>query len=72
MNHKQEMQQIIFGAVVMCLFFIGLIYLVRTNKPPQLDAATLDTQIAVKQSYELPKFWSNYAEGCYNGSHEKN
>ena len=66
------MQQIIFGAVIMCLFFAGLIYLVRTNKPPQLDAATPDTQIEVQESYELPKFWSKYAEGCYNGSHEKN
>lgn len=72
MNHKQEMQQIIFGAVVMCLFFAGLIWMIRTNKPPQVDTATPDAQIAVQESYELKGVWEKYAQECYDGTHEKN
>lgn len=72
MTQSQEKQQIIGGAVIMALFLAGIFYLASTNQPPRVDAAAIDTQIAVRKSYELPKFWAKYAEECYNGSHEKN
>lgn len=72
MTQSQEKQQIIFGAVVMALFCAGIVYLVRTNKAPQIDKATPDMQIYVQESYELKGMYKKYAQECYDGTHEKN
>lgn len=72
MTPKQDKQQLIGGVAVFILFFCGLLWLQYTNQPPRLDHATPDTQIAVKQSYELKGVFKKYAQECYDGTHEKN
>jgi hypothetical protein len=54
------------GLAVALIGAVVLIYLCRTNKPPVIDANTIDYQTYQEVSYELKGDWVKYAEGVYN------
>ena len=61
-------KQIIGGVIAFGLLFIGLLWLVSTTTPPVLDTPKedLQTKSTYKKSYELPEFYNEYAQHCYD------
>lgn len=59
-------QETIAGGLIMALGLAFLFYLQSTNKPPVIDANTIDYQTYQEVSYELKGDWAKYAEGVYN------
>lgn len=58
------------------LFFIpmGILFawLMSTNRPPVMDTPKVDTQTFQKTSYELPEFYKEYAQHCYDYGKDNN
>lgn len=54
------------GVAIALIGAVGLIYLCATNKPPVIDANSIDYQTYEQVKYELHGDWVKYAEGVYN------
>lgn len=60
-------KQIIGGVIAFGLLFIGLLWLVSTTTPPVLEAKRTKRTIKTpSKSYELPEFYKEYAQHCYD------
>lgn len=68
---NQDERQFIGGAAIMVAGLAFLFWLTTTVSKPMVDQPTIDSQVHVKQSYELPASFNKYVNRIYNEKYGK-
>lgn len=68
---NQDEKQFLGGAVIMLTGLAFLFWLTTTVAPPVADYPTIDPQVHVEPSYELPASFNKYVNHVYNDKYGK-
>jgi hypothetical protein len=68
---NQDERQFIGGAAIMVAGLAFLFWLTTTVSKPMVDQPTIDSQVHVKPSYELPASFNKYVNRIYNEKYGK-
>jgi hypothetical protein len=68
---NQDERQFIGGAAIMVAGLAFLFWLTTTVSKPMVDQPTIDSQVHVEPSYELPASFNKYMNHVYNDKYGK-